>query len=64
MFPVFLIQILVAAIIVGLLLYILSILPIDATVKRIIQVIVIVILAIWLIYILLGLMPAITPLRR
>lgn len=41
-------NILVALIIIGALLYLLRLLPIDATVKRIIQVIAIVILVVWL----------------
>lgn len=43
-----LITLLVALLIFGALLYIVSMLPIDATIKRIIQVIAIVALAIWL----------------
>lgn len=48
-----LLQILILLIVVGALLYLLNILPIDATVKRIIQVIGIVIVAIYLLKLLL-----------
>lgn len=41
-------SLIIALIIVGALLYLLQLLPIDATVKRIIQVIAIVILVVWL----------------
>lgn len=44
-----LIPLLIALIVIGAILYIVSILPIDGTIKRIIQVIAIVILAIYLI---------------
>lgn len=42
-----LMQFIVALVIVGALLYILQLLPIDGTIKRIIQVVVIVVLVIW-----------------
>lgn len=48
-----LLQLLILLIVVGALLYILNMLPIDATVKRIIQVIAIVILAVYLLKLLL-----------
>jgi len=41
-------SILIAAIIIGALLYLLSFLPIDGTIKKVIQVVAIVLLAIWL----------------
>jgi len=41
-------SILIAAIIIGALLYLLQLIPIDATVKKVIQVVAIVLLAIWL----------------
>jgi len=41
-------SILIAAIIIGALLYLLQLVPIDATVKKVIQAVVIVLLAIWL----------------
>lgn len=41
------IELLIALIVIGAVLYIVSILPIDATVKKVIQVIAIVLLAIW-----------------
>lgn len=44
-----LVPLLIALIVIGAILYIVSILPLDATIKRIIQVIAIVILAIYLI---------------
>ena len=42
-----LLQLIVALIVVGALLYLLQLVPIDATVKKVIQVIVIVFLVIW-----------------
>ena len=58
MFPGFLIYILIMLVIVGLALWVVSILPIDATIKQIIRVIVIVVVCIWLLYILIGFLPA------
>ena len=49
-----LVSILVAAIIVGVVLYILNIIPMDARIKQIVTVIVIALVAIWAIRLLLG----------
>jgi len=57
MFPTFLIDILVVLIIVGLLLWIAEQIPMDATIKRIIRIVVIVAVCIWLIYFLVGFLP-------
>ena len=43
-----LVQLVIALVILGAILYILSLLPIDGTVKRIINVIVVVVLVVWL----------------
>lgn len=43
-----LVSLLIALIIVGAVLYLVGLLPIDATIKRVIQVIAIVVIAIWL----------------
>lgn len=68
MFPAALIQIVVILVIAGLILWGLSQIPMDPTVARIIRVVVIVVLCIWLLYFLVGLVPAggslVTPLRR
>jgi hypothetical protein len=53
MFPMFLIQILIALVIVGLILWAVSQIPMDPTIARIIRVVVIVFVCIWLIYMLL-----------
>lgn len=58
MFPVVLIQLIVALIIVGLALYILNIVPLDATIKQIIRAVIIVVICIWLLYFLVGFMPS------
>lgn len=54
MFPAFLIQILIVLIIVGLLLWIVQQIPMDATIARIIRVVVVVLVLIWLLYVLVG----------
>lgn len=54
MFPGFLIQILIALIIVGLILWAITQIPMDPAISRIIRVVVIVFVCIWLIYALLG----------
>lgn len=65
MFPGFLIEILVVLIIVGLLLWITAQIPMDATIARIIRVVVIVFVVIWLVYVLVGAMPfSQWPMRR
>jgi hypothetical protein len=58
MFPAALIQIIVMLIIVGLALWVVSILPIDPAIKQIIRVIVIVVICIWLLYFLVGILPS------
>ena len=55
-----LIPVLVALIIVGALLYLMEILPIDATIKTVIRVIVIVAVCIWLLYFLMNILPGTT----
>jgi hypothetical protein len=64
MFPAFLIQLLICLIIVGLLLYIVNLLPIEANIKQIIRVVVIVFIVIWLLYALMGAAPVAYPFRR
>jgi hypothetical protein len=54
MFPAFLIQVVVVLIIVGLILWVITQIPMDATIARIIRVVVIVCVCIWLLYVLLG----------
>jgi hypothetical protein len=58
MFPGFLIEIIIVLVIVGLALWVLQQIPMDATIARIIRVILIVFVAIWLLYILIGLLPS------
>lgn len=57
MFPAFLIQIIVVLVIVGLLLWLLQQIPMDATLARIIRVVVIVVVCIWLLYLVVGVLP-------
>jgi hypothetical protein len=67
MFPAFLVQILISLIVIGLVLWVVSVLPIDAGIKQIIRVVVIVFVVIWLLYILMGVSsggPATVPWRR
>lgn len=58
MFPAFLLYILIAAIITGLLLWINGEIPYDATIKQIVRVVIIVCFCIWLLYVLVGVLPA------
>jgi hypothetical protein len=58
MFPAVLINIVVMLIIVGLALWVLSVLPLDPTIKQIIRVVIIVFVCIWLLYFLVGFMPS------
>ena len=58
MFPAFLVQIIIVLIVVGLLLWIVQQIPMDATIARIIRVVVIVAVCLWLISLLLGYLPA------
>jgi hypothetical protein len=53
MFPPFLLSLIIALVIVGVALYILSIIPMDATIKQVIRVIVIVVVAVWILSLLL-----------
>jgi len=59
MFPMFLIQIILVLLVVGILLWGLAQIPaIDATVKQFIRIAVIVVTAIWLVYVLAGVLGA------
>lgn len=64
----FLIQIVVALVIVGLLLWVVTQIPMDPAIARIIRVVVIVFVVIWLLYLLVGMfggaLPPAFPLRR
>ncbi|HEV8500453.1 MAG TPA: hypothetical protein VGR63_02665 [Casimicrobiaceae bacterium] len=64
MFPAFLLWILIVLIVVGLILWLLRQLPIDAQLANIIRVVVIVLVVIWLIYILAGAAGYGPPFRR
>lgn len=57
MFPAFLIHIVIVLIVVGLLLWIVQQIPMDATIARIIRVVVVVMVCLWLLSILLGYLP-------
>ena len=63
MFPPFLIQLVISLIIIGLLLYVVNLLPIDAGIKQIIRVVIIVFIVIWLLYALMGAAPVSFPRR-
>jgi hypothetical protein len=58
MFPAVLIQLLVVLIVVGLLLWVVQQIPMDPAIARIIRVVVICIVVIWLLYVLIGALPA------
>ena len=58
MFPGLLIEIVIVLVIVGLILWVLQQFPLDATIARIIRVAIIVVVCIWLLYVLVGLIPA------
>jgi hypothetical protein len=65
MFPAALIQIVIVLAIVGLVLWLLTQIPMDATIARIIRVVVIVAVCLWLISLLVGWLPyGPGPLRR
>jgi hypothetical protein len=67
MIPAFLIQIVVCLVVVGLLLWLVTQIPMDPAISRIIRVVVIVCVVIWLLYVLLGITGVsqpIGPLRR
>ena len=57
MFPAFLLWLIVVLIIVGLILWLLQQLPIDAQIKQIIRVVMILVVVIWLIWFLAGSLP-------
>ena len=63
MFPPFLIQLVISLIIIGLVLYVVNLLPIDAGIKQIIRVVIIVFIVIWLLYALMGAAPGSFPRR-
>jgi hypothetical protein len=54
MVPIFLIQTIVALVIVGLVLWVVAQIPMDAAIARIIRVVVIAFVVIWLLYVVLG----------
>ncbi len=58
MFPAFLIQIVFVLIIVGLLLWVVQQIPMDATIAKIIRVVVVVVVCLWLLSVLLGYLPS------
>jgi hypothetical protein len=58
MFPAFLIQVVVVLVVVGLILWALSQIPMDATIARILRVVIIVVVCLWLLYVLVGYLPA------
>lgn len=63
MFPAVLLQVLLVLLTVGVVLWGVSQIPMDATVARMIRVVVIVVVAIWLIYLLFGLLGSGVPSR-
>lgn len=54
MFPALLVQLVISLVIIGLVLWVVGQLPIDDTIKRIINVVVIVCVVLWLLSVLLG----------
>lgn len=64
MFPIGLLNILVGLILVGLLLWAISQIPMDPVIARIIRVVVIVLVVIWLLYFIVGGIPGAHPLFR
>lgn len=58
MFPGFLIGIVIVLIVVGLLLWVVSQIPMDATIARILRVVVIVAVCLWLLYVVVGFLPS------
>ena len=58
MFPVALLNLLIILVVVGLVLGVVSQIPMDPTIARIIFAVVIVFVCIWLIYVLAGMLPA------
>ena len=66
MFPAFLIQVVIVLVVVGLALLILSQIPMDQTIAKIIRVVILVCVCLWLLDLLIGFMPAVGtyPMRR
>ena len=64
MFPPFLLQILVSLIVIGLLLWVVNMLPIEANIKQIIRVVMIVFVVIWILYMLMGMSGPAYPYHR
>jgi hypothetical protein len=65
--PGLLIYVVIVLVIVGLALWVIQQIPMDATIARILRVVIIVIVAIWLLYLLMGMLPsgpALPPFRR
>jgi hypothetical protein len=58
MFPAILVQVLIALLIIGVVLWALSQFPIDPMIAKLIRVIIIVVVAIWLIYLLASILPS------
>jgi len=56
MFPLWLIQVIVGLIIVGLALWVIQQIPMDPAIARLIRIIVIVVVCIWLLYVVVGLL--------
>jgi hypothetical protein len=63
MFPAFLLQLIIVLVIVGLVLWIITMIPIDPFIVRVIRVVVIVAVCLWLLSLVTGYMP-IAPVRR
>ena len=63
LFPALLIQVVIVLIVVGLALWVISQIPMDATIARIIRVVIIVCVCLWLLYLLVGYFPTV-PMRR
>lgn len=64
MFPAFLIQVIITLVIVGLILWVVSQIPMDPTIARIIRVIVIVCVCLWLLSMLIGYTPVFPVYKR
>jgi hypothetical protein len=63
MFPAFLLQLIIVLVIVGLVLWIISMIPLDPFIVRVIRVVVIVAVCLWLLSLVTGYMP-IAPVRK
>ena len=64
MVPSILIELIIVLVVVGLALWVLSQVPMDPTIARIIRVVVIVFVCIWLLYLLVGFLPGSWPVLR